>query len=205
MAERINPDSPDFQDGWVLRLRGGWLPWVAYNRNPYRRAFFWRYGWVSDYAKGLDVLDVPCGMGWGTSLIQGARSIIGLDIDTSSIREASHRYGSHATFLVGDMNELKFADGSFDIVSCLEGIEHVPAEVALRFISESARVLRPNGRLLLSSPYCRDGRHSGNPYHLREYKPEELKQILQEKFSIDNMISKEVDVLTVLYVTCRRR
>jgi 2-polyprenyl-3-methyl-5-hydroxy-6-metoxy-1,4-benzoquinol methylase len=205
MAERIHPDSPDFQDRWVFRLRRGWLPWIAYTRSPYRKAFLWRYGWVSDQAKGLDVLDVPCGMGWGTSLIQGARSIVGVDIDIASIHEATLRHGGHATFLVGNMSKLEFPDDSFDLVSCLEGIEHVPSEVAPCFIDESARVLRPNGLLLLSSPYCRSGNHSGNPYHLREYRPEELKAMLQRKFSMESVISKDVDILTVLYVTCRKK
>ena len=203
MLERAHPDA--FRNKWVFRLRRGYIPWITRVRNPYREAFFWRYRWVSANANALDVLDVPCGMGWGTSLIQGARTIVGVDIDLPSVKEAAHRYGKYATFHQGDMGDLDFADGSFDLVSCLEGIEHVPMQTARRFLKEAARVLRPNGRLLLSSPYCRDGRHSGNQFHVHEYQTDELLEILSSNFLVEDIISREVDYLTVQYVRCRRR
>src|SRR5262245_48070279 len=136
MAERAHPDSPDFQHKWVFRLRRKCIPWVGREVNPYREAFFWRYRWVSTHARALEVLDVPCGMGWGTSLIKNARSIVGMDIDRASIEEASRRYGRHATFVEGDMTSMNFTDGKFDLVACLEGIEHVSPQAADRFLEE---------------------------------------------------------------------
>ncbi len=164
MAERAHPDDSGFQDKWDFCLRRGFLPWIRVKRNPYRKAFMWRYKWVSKNCRNKEVLDVPCGMGWGTSLIRGAKSVVGVDINAEAISEAKQRYeGRVAEFKLGDLGNLEFPSSSFDVVSCLEGIEHVPAEIGEKFIQESKRVLRPEGVLLLSSPYCRTMAHSGNP------------------------------------------
>jgi SAM-dependent methyltransferase len=205
MAERAHPDDPCFRDKVSFRLRCGILPWIQIERNPYRAAFFWRYEWVSDYCAGKDVLDVPCGMGWGTSQIRGAKSLVGLDISDDAIREANWRYGNAVRFQCGDMARLDFPTSSFDLVSCLEGIEHVSPEIGRRFLEASERILRPGGLLLLSSPYCRRAEHSGNPYHVHEYQPEEIRALLSERFAIENVITRDVDLMKVLYIRCRKR
>jgi ubiquinone/menaquinone biosynthesis C-methylase UbiE len=151
------------------------------------------------------VLDVPCGMGWGTSLISGPRSLTGVDLNADAIAEANGRYGRKAKFLVGDMGRLEFPDSSLDVICCLEGIEHVPVEVGQSFLRESARVLRPEGTLLLSSPYCRTKSHSGNPFHIHEYQPEEIKDAVSKYLLVEDVITKDVDDLTVLYLRCRRK
>ncbi len=133
----------------------------------------WRYAWDNQHCQGKDVVDIPCGMGWGTSLIRGARSLKGIDISVEAIAEARGRYGAHAEFGVGDMSHVGVGDLSCDVVSCLEGIEHVPVDVGQKFLAEAHRILRPNGLMLLSSPYCRTKAHSGNPYHIHEYTPDE--------------------------------
>ncbi|MGH8614895.1 MAG: methyltransferase domain-containing protein [Gammaproteobacteria bacterium] len=205
MSERAHPDDPGFGDKWVFCLRRGFIPWLRPTKNPYKYAFYWRYKWVGSCCSGKDVLDVPCGMGWGTALIRGARTLVGVDLSAEAIAEARRRYGKIAQFSTGDMGCLDFADGSFDVVSCLEGIEHVPLETGHRFLKESERVLRPGGLLLLSSPYCRTTAHSGNPYHLHEYQPEEIKALVSQRFEIEDIVTRDVDILTILYMRCRRK
>ena len=205
MAERAHPDDPGFQNRWEFRLRRWVIPWLVLKKSPYRTAFFWRYSWVNQYCSGKEVLDVPCGMGWGTSLIRGTRKLIGLDLSQEAIAEASRRYGNIAQFRIGDMGKLDYPEGSFDVVSCLEGIEHVPVEVGRKFLAEAERVLRQGGLFLLSSPYCRTMPHSGNPYHIHEYQPDEIREIVSERFSIEDVTTRDVDNLTVLYMRCRSK
>lgn len=205
MAERAHPDDPAFRRRWVRTRLGGWLPWLRRLPNPYLDAFLWRYRWVTSHALGKDVLDVPCGMGWGTSRIRGARSLTGLDLHPESIREARQRYRRHAAFRVGDMQQLGFASDSFDLVACLEGIEHVPVGVGQAFLKECHRVLRPGGQLLLSSPYCRTAPHSGNPHHVHEYSPAEIGALLDQDWTLEERLVRDVDNLTVLYLRCRPR
>jgi SAM-dependent methyltransferase len=205
MSERVHPEDPNFRDRWDFRLRRGVIPWVKKQRNPYRAAFLWRYRWASQYCGGRDVLDVPCGMGWGTSLISGVRSLTGVDLCADAIAEAKRRYGHRAHFVVGDMSTLEFGDSSFDVVCCLEGIEHVPVEIGQRFLRESWRVIRADGLLLLSSPYSRTKPHSGNPFHIHEYQPDEIKGAVGKSFFVEDVITRDVGDLTVLYMRCRRK
>jgi SAM-dependent methyltransferase len=205
MAERANPDDPGFRSRLTFTFHRKNFPWIRIQRSPFRAAFFWRYRWVSRYSQGMDVIDVPCGMGWGTSLIRGTRSLVGIDLDTAAIEEARHRYGKTARFLVGDMAKLPLPSRSADLISCLEGIEHVPVEIGERFLRETHRVLRSTGLLLISSPYRSDGRHSGNPYHIHEYQPEEIRELVGRWFHIEQYQSIDVSDMTVLYLTCRKR
>ncbi len=203
MAERAHPD--EFREEWGFKRFRGVIPYWGPKKSPYRQAFFWRYAWVNRYCRGQDVLDVPCGMGWGTSLIRGARSLRGLDLSKEAIDEARRRYGVHSQFDVGDMSRLNFPNSSYDVVSCLEGIEHVPVEVGRQFLAEAHRVLRPGGLMLLSSPYCEGKAHSGNPYHIHEYRPDEINAEVSKYFVVEKVESRDVDVLTVMYMTCRRK
>jgi SAM-dependent methyltransferase len=102
------------------------------------------------------------------------------------------------------MARLDFGDSTFDVVACLEGIEHVPVEIGRCFLKESERTLRPGGLLLLSSPYCRTMKHSGNPFHIHEYQPEEIQALVSELFAIENVTTQEVDIMKVLYMRCRK-
>lgn len=205
MAERAHPDDPGFQDRWSFRLRKGLIPWWRKHKSPYRAAFIWRYKWVNEFCAGRDVVDIPCGMGWGTSLIRNTKSLVGIDLSKEAVAEARQRYGAIAKFEVGNMSQLELSDSSVDVICCLEGIEHVPTEVGRKFQSEALRVLRSGGRLLISSPYCRTKEHSGNPYHVHEYQPNEIKALLEECFDIESCEVREVDIMTVLYLNCVRR
>lgn len=205
MAERANPDSEAFKGKLCVRWKWRIVPVLEWKPNPYRMALKRRYRWVNRHCRGKSVLDVPCGMGWGTSMLRSARRVVGVDVDRDAVAEASTRYPHFGEFKVGDMSTLDFDDGEFDVVCCLEGIEHVSREIGEKFIREAARCLGKEGELFLSSPYCTMGGHSGNPYHIHEYRPEEILQLVRPYFSVVEQTEVEVDVLTVVYLQLRVR
>jgi 2-polyprenyl-3-methyl-5-hydroxy-6-metoxy-1,4-benzoquinol methylase len=61
-------------------------------------------------------------------------------------------YGAYNCDCHQDIQNMTFADASFDAVLCIEVLEHVANPFATA--RELARVLRPNGRLLLTTPFA---------------------------------------------------
>jgi SAM-dependent methyltransferase len=141
-----------------------------------------RYWLAADLASGLEVLDAGCGVGYGAEMIAraGASRVVGVDLAPEAIATASERVGEVVDFQVGDVQDLPFAEGSFDLVVCFEVLEHLedpePAITALK------GVLRDGGLLIVSSPN-RGVYPPGNPHHLHEFTVEELRDALTARFA----------------------
>lgn len=116
--------------------------------------------WVEP-ANGHSVLDVGCGAGYFLYLIREkyrakgfVPALTGVDISTfqlSYMTRRMHKEGiSDAVAVHGNGEYLPFADASFDVVTCSEVIEHIRNPE--RALAEMRRVLKPTGRLLLSTP-----------------------------------------------------
>lgn len=174
MAERAHPDLPGFRD----KLLG-------FKKSKYKTALYRRYRFCNSYIEDKEILDIPCGTGWGTSLLRGAAKIYAVDRAADAIEYARDKFkGKNVVYSVGDMAALDFLDLSLDAVVCLEGFEHVPQEVGLAFLSEVCRVLKKDGFLIMTVPILTNGKHSGNPYHLFEPSYDEILEIVTSRFKI---------------------
>ena len=141
-----------------------------------------RYWWAARFAPGKRVLDAGCGMAYGTAMLAGAgaEQVTGIDRATAVLDAARPAAPENVELVAGDLRSLPFADRSFDLVVCFEVIEHLDEpDAALR---ELERVLRRDGILLISSPN-RDVYEPGNPHHLHEYTPPELRVALERYFT----------------------
>jgi SAM-dependent methyltransferase len=139
-----------------------------------------RYAWSCQFASGARVLDAGCGMAYGTRMLAdaGAGEVVGVDLDKALL--AGHvDTPANITLETADVRDLPHEANSFDLVVCFEVIEHVTEPQ--RVLDELHRVLRPDGLLVVSTPN-RDVYTPGNPYHLRDLTPHELRAQLQERF-----------------------
>jgi SAM-dependent methyltransferase len=95
--------------------------------------------------RGLRVLDVGCGDRPYEELLSGAAEIVGFDVP-----------GNPHADLHGSIDAIPVEEASFDVVLCLQVLEHVPDPAAA--VRELRRVVKPGGRVLLST-------HGIYPFH----------------------------------------
>ena len=144
-----------------------------------------RYFLARTLCRGLDVLDVASGEGYGTALLaQTARSVIGVELNAEAIAHASKNYTApNLRFAHGDARNMALPDACVDIVISFETIEHFYEHDA--FLAEVRRVLRPGGRLVISSPERDVYSPAGgdfNPHHVRELTRAEFLALLRSYF-----------------------
>ncbi len=94
----------------------------------------------------MRVLDLPAGTGVLTAgLLAAGHRVVPADLAPDGFCVPDQ------ICLAADMSApLPFGDGRFDVIACLEGIEHLQNPYA--FMGECRRILRPGGRLILSTP-----------------------------------------------------
>ncbi|MEM9926733.1 MAG: class I SAM-dependent methyltransferase [Cyanobacteria bacterium P01_D01_bin.50] len=98
----------------------------------------------------LDVLEIGCGRGGGSSYIQRylhPQTMTGVDLSENNIKFCQKQHiVPHLKFCVGDAESLQFPDCSFDAVVNVESSHCYPS--IEKFFAEVFRVLRPNGHFL---------------------------------------------------------
>lgn len=143
---------------------------------------------LKEFSNQDTVLDVGCGDARLTSLIAPrSKKVIAVDHQEYPLKFARlifDRIGiTNTDFKTGDIRKLKFADNSFDKVTCFDVIEHIPKEMAQEGIKELIRVLKKGGRFYLTTPNRKElrGRIFGHKIidkHYYEYTPAEMKAFL---------------------------
>lgn len=172
MVERADPECKGFQDRFFGLFK-----------SRCKQYLYDRYSFCNGYISGKIVLDVPCGTGWGTSLLKGYTEVYGLDVSKEAIDYAADHFPGN--YVVGDMTKMPYAEDKFEVVICLEGFEHITFLEGQKFIKEAKRILVPGGKLIMSVPLLQNRMNSRNPYHLCEYYEPELKEILEREFEIE--------------------
>lgn len=104
---------------------------------------------------GGKILDIGSSDGTFTNIVlkhTKADKIIGIDVLPQTVSYAKRRFArsKKLSFLVADAHKLPFKDEEFDVVVCLETLEHV--ENPQQVLSEIKRVLKKSGYLVVLVP-----------------------------------------------------
>ncbi|HEX7355122.1 MAG TPA: class I SAM-dependent methyltransferase [Mycobacteriales bacterium] len=139
------------------------------------------------FVLGAHVLEAGAGEGYGADLLRagGASRVHALDYDAQAAGHLARRYPG-VLACRGDLQRMPYADGVFDVLASLQTIEHLHDQPG--FVAECARVLRPAGTLLLTTPNrltFSPGRDTPlNPFHTRELSAGELDELLAPRFHV---------------------
>ena len=157
------------------------LPDVPEENYWYRRHLV-VYEWIADRAHGRRVVDLACGEGYGSAVLAGtAASVVGVDANPEAFEHARLRY-PEVTF---ERNMIELWQGDVDCVVFLQTIEHIQDPDAM--MAHIRALIEPDGVAYVSTPNVltlapAGEERSGNPWHVREYKPEEYRELCERHF-----------------------
>ncbi len=154
------------------------------------------YEWIAARVTGRRVIDMACGEGYGSDLLaRTAASVVGLEANPQAYEHARLRYRAPNLCFERGVVEGYGESNAYDAIVFLQTIEHVhdPGAVLEHFRS----ILAPGGVAYVSTPNVLTlappgATKSGNPWHLKEYRPEEFTELCASAFA-------EVELLGVLH------
>jgi 2-polyprenyl-3-methyl-5-hydroxy-6-metoxy-1,4-benzoquinol methylase len=143
------------------------------------------YAWVARRLAGQRVIDMACGEGYGADVLaRSAAAVVGVEANPDAYDHARLRYRRPNLRFARAMVET-FVEPC-DAIVFLQTIEHVhdPGGVLEHF----AAMLAPGGAVIVSTPNVLTlappgAARSGNPWHLREYRPAEFRALCRAHFA----------------------
>jgi len=126
------------------------------------------------------ILDIGCGEGTFLNMLEDKISTVGLDVSRTALRYVKKQK------VQGDIANLPFKSRSFDLVTCLEVLEHLKQDAFINGISEIKRVAKkyiivsvPNEEpleyFLVVCPACNC--HFNSVGHVRSFSHTSLKEL----------------------------
>lgn len=118
----------------------------------------WEYPWAMQRAElepGARVLDAGCGDSiFPVYLAAHGYRVTAVDLEFTA--DLGDLHGVNAEYLRGDLTCLPLESRSYDRIFCISVIEHLPEDQIPIAMQELRRVLRPGGRLLLTTDFYED-------------------------------------------------
>lgn len=133
------------------------------------------------------VVDIGCGTGFGTHLFtKNALNVTGIDVDPNAVKFAKRCFDNHKIkFFNMSVDDLIVIGNKFDFVTMIDVIEHVRDDDGM--ISKCKSLLCPTGILFVSTPN-RLSRYRKSEYHVKEYSPDELRELLEKVFPVVDLL-----------------
>jgi 2-polyprenyl-3-methyl-5-hydroxy-6-metoxy-1,4-benzoquinol methylase len=143
------------------------------------------YEWVARQVAGKRVIDMASGEGYGADVLaRHASSVVGVEANPDAFEHARLRYARPKLRFERSMVEV-YAEPC-DAVVFLQTIEHVQDPGAV--LEHFAAMLAPGGAVFVSTPNVLTlappgAERSANPWHVREYRPEEFRALCAAHFT----------------------
>jgi SAM-dependent methyltransferase len=127
---------------------------------------------------GARVLDAGCGSGRTLEELGRYGEVFGIELDPGAAEVARGR--DRGEVRIGRLEEMPWDDGHFDLITCLDVIEHTPDDRAT--LRELSRVCRPGGFLLVTVPAYQGlwSMHDVANHHYRRYSRSRLREAADE-------------------------
>lgn len=138
-----------------------------------------RYRFAAKFVAGRSVLDMACGVGYGSALLRagGAASVIGVDLSAQAIAYASAHYAAEGISFV-HADAMTFEPGrTLDVAVSLETIEHLPDAVG--FVERLVRLVGDGGTIVASVPVTLST--DVNPYHVHDFSPRQFRDFFTSR------------------------
>ncbi len=155
------------------------------------------------------VLDFPCGSGYGCQILNKYGGYEGMDIDAPTIEYCKKSYGK--MFKVGDLTKPELENDKYDVITCIEGLEHIESRYQMSLIKAFYHSLRVNGILIVSSPSAgsRSRINNSNKYHKWELSQFDFTNILKKVFTsvqiiIHQDINHQGNPMTMMFGICKK-
>ena len=159
------------------------LPDVPEENYWYRRHLV-VYEWIAQRAHGRRVVDLACGEGYGSAVLAPtAGSRWSASTPTPRPSSTPARKYPQVSF---ERNMIELWQGDVDCVVFLQTIEHIQDPDAM--LAHVRELIGPGGVAYVSTPNVltlapKGEERSGNPWHVREYKPGEYRELCERHFS----------------------
>ena len=113
--------------------------------------------WFFELRAGERVLDVGSGSGvFADRLARAGCRVVGVDANPAAVEYATATFARDGLeFLHGYLDELELPPQSFDRATSIEVIEHAHMPQVLELLGDLRRILKPGGRLLVTTPNYR--------------------------------------------------
>jgi len=173
-------------------MKTGWYKWMLS-----------RYIFSTQFTEGITVLDLCCGVGWGSYIIgTNAKKIIAVDYQKKALEYLKNNWKNTKNIETVNFDVLKYVcKEPVDIVLMMDCIEHLSIFEGVRVMLNVFKSLKPDGIVIGSSgfPATREqAKKSESKFHKHVYTLNEITMLLKTFF-------KDVKVLENKYFICKEK
>jgi 2-polyprenyl-3-methyl-5-hydroxy-6-metoxy-1,4-benzoquinol methylase len=160
-----------------------------------------RYKFIARLVKLSDrLIEIGCGTGYGARFLANYVSeVLAVDAETKVIDYAKKRFPKRNLSYAYEIGEA----GLFDVVVCLEVIEHMDVDQGRELLATMRRLMRPGAVAFISTPRKIDNpSENRRKFHVHEYTFQEYRAILETTFARALVFTQVDEIISTHHPDC---